>query len=389
MQKKTAFARGEYHSLLNNISRINWLFIMRLSVCCTAFLIFRTSGQSIKDTRIELQVRHESLKSALQKLQDMSGFSVFYPSSKVNTYQNITLVNKSRYVSETLDLLLKGTNLDYRQDGNTIIITEKKIATPEASERVVKRITGIVVDETGVPLAGVTIRLKLDKMASNGTDINGHFQMVVNQDNDVLIFSFVGYQTQEVPVSNIEQSLRVVMKPAVGGLNEVQIIGYGSTTRRLNTGTVSSITSEEISKQPVQNPLDALQGRIAGAIVNQANGLPGARVTIQIRGQNSLSNGTQPLYIIDGVPFNMQTSISTSNDINSTVFSAANGGISPFSVINPNDIERLDILKDADATAIYGTRGSNGVVLITTKRGKAGKTKFDVNVYHGVGKVAR
>jgi TonB-dependent SusC/RagA subfamily outer membrane receptor len=162
----------------------------------------------------------------------------------------------------------------------------------------------------------------------------------------------------------------VKLKPAHSDLNEVQVIGYGSTTKRSNTGAVSSITAQEISRQTVTNPLTALQGHIAGMQITQDNGLPGGGIRVQIRGLNTASAGFVPLYVVDGVPFTLfNGGQPTSDALNAYGISGASGSISPFSVINPEDIERIDVLKDADATAIYGSRGSNGVVLITTKKG--------------------
>jgi TonB-dependent starch-binding outer membrane protein SusC len=162
------------------------------------------------------------------------------------------------------------------------------------------------------------------------------------------------------------------------------IKGYYTTTKRFNTGNVSSVNSEIISKQPIANPLSALQGMVPGVLVTNTNGLPGSEIQIQIRGQNSIAAGNNPLYIIDGVPF-------TSTPLNNALLETqgANGQISPMNSINPSDIESIEVLKDADATSIYGSRGANGVVLITTKKGKSGKTEIDLNVYSGRSKITR
>jgi TonB-dependent SusC/RagA subfamily outer membrane receptor len=214
------------------------------------------------------------------------------------------------------------------------------------------------------------------------TDEKGRFRVVAKK-GYVLLFTYVGYESYSVTVGSAT-NIKVSLKQALRSLDEVVVIGYGTSSKRINTGSVTSITSAEIGKQPVSNVLAALPGRIAGAQIAQNNGLPGSAVQIQIRGQGSLSSGTIPLYVIDGVPFtNFNGGSPATDNLNAFGISGANGGISPFSMINPNDIERIDILKDADATAIYGSRGANGVVLITTKRGQSGKTKFDVNASTG------
>lgn len=371
---------------------------MRLSILTGAILILSSNifaatsgfGQTIKDTKVSMQVHSESLKSALLKLQDKSGFNIFYPANIVESYKNISLSNKEESVAEILDQLLSGTSLSYRQEGNNIILFEQKGSVKTIENPQHKRIIGIVLDENGQPLAGVTVRLKLDKQTSTATDQTGHFYIDINNDHEFILFSFIGYAAQEIPVTTNLSSLKVIMKPATGGLNEVVVIGYGTSTRRDLTGAVSSVTASDIAKQPVQDPLNALEGRVAGAVITQSSGLPGASVNILIRGQNSLSAGTVPLYVIDGVPFNINDgSLPSNNSLNSNGLFGANEFVSPFSIINPNDIERIDILKDADATAIYGARGGNGVVLITTKKGKAGQTKVDINLYQGIGEVTR
>jgi len=396
MQKITAFAKGNFYAFFKIKPLINWLFIMKLSICCGAILLCSltllastpTSGQSLHGKKIAIEAKNESLSTVIQKLQDRSGFNIFYPSAKVEKYRSVSIDNRPREVSEILDMLLRGTGLIYHQEGNKIIISQSTTKSMEIPDAPSRRISGIVLDEGGQPLPGVTVLLKLDKYAGTATDQNGQFHIDVNDENDVLVFSIMGYVSKEVPAKGFTSG-RIVMKAAVGTLNEVVIIGYGTSTRRELTGAVSSITSADIAKQPVQNPLNALAGRLPGAQITQSSGLPGAGVNILIRGQNSLSAGTIPLYVIDGVPFNINDgSQPVSNSLNSFGVTGANGQVSPFSIINPNDIDRIDILKDADATAIYGARGGNGVVLITTKKGKSGKTRVDFNLYQGTGKVA-
>ena len=164
---------------------------------------------------------------------------------------------------------------------------------------------------------------------------------------------------------------------ASNSMDETVVKGYYSTTKRLNTGNVTTIKGEDISKQPITNPLLALEGRVPGLYIQQANGLPGGQInSVQLRGQNSIANGNDPLYIIDGVPF-------PSNSL-ATIYGAA-GALSPLNGINNADIESIEVLKDADATAIYGSRAANGAVLITTKKGKAaGPLRVNINANDGL-----
>jgi TonB-linked SusC/RagA family outer membrane protein len=243
-------------------------------------------------------------------------------------------------------------------------------------------ISGRVTDEQGKQLPGATVKLK---RSENGvvTGKEGDFVLDHVPNTEILVVSFIGYQSSEVPYNtNQNKSLTIQLKPDANSLNEVQVIGYGTTTRRSNTGSVSTISAKEIEDQPVTNVLSTLSGQAAGVFVQTTNGLPGGNINIQIRGEGSIKAGNNPLYIIDGVPFNSSVGSLTSLSVLST--GAVNGQVSPFNSLNPSDIESISILKDADATAIYGSRGSNGVVLITTKKGKSGKTKMDVNVNEGL-----
>ena len=245
-------------------------------------------------------------------------------------------------------------------------------------------ISGIIRDETGHVLPGATLKLVKSKIV-NQTDPSGRFTVTTNQFPDTLVVSFIGYQNIKLVISSATKSPQIIaLKAEPGSLNEVQVIGYGQTTKRLNTGSVSTVSAKEIADQPVTNVLSALSGRAAGVSVQTTNGLPGGGVNIQIRGKGSILAGTDPLYVIDGVPFS-STFLNANSGINS---SSINGTISPLNSINPDDIESISILKDADATAIYGSRGANGVILITTKKGKAGETKVDLNISQGFNKVA-
>lgn len=226
------------------------------------------------------------------------------------------------------------------------------------------RVTGVVSDNNGVPLLGVNV---IEQNTSNGTttDFDGNFEIVTTQENAVLEFSFLGFVRQEVSVSGAQQ-LSVTLNEDAAALDEVVIIGYGSQLQENITGSVSRITSESIENIPQVSVDQLMQGRAAGVNVTKNSGQPGAAVSVRIRGVNTITGSSEPLYIIDGVP--------TSGE-------AGAEGLSPLAAINPNDIESINILKDASATAIYGSRGSNGVVLITTKKGRIGEGKLTYNTY--------
>lgn len=241
---------------------------------------------------------------------------------------------------------------------------------------------GKVVNEDGKPLAGVTITANKSKKATS-TNEQGEFSLKGIIENDILIVTSVGYYKKEIPV-NTQTYFAIQLKIAIGSLDETIVIAYGKTSRRLNTGDVSKVSADELGKQPVSNPLLALQGRVPGLNITQSSGLNGAAVKVQLRGQNSILQGSEPLYIVDGIPY-------TAGNIRLNQITNATDeiGMSPFNLIDLENIESIEILKDADATAIYGSRGANGVIIITTKKGIPGKTKFTTNINSGISKVTR
>lgn len=351
------------------------------------FLTLTASAQNIT-----LNVKSARLEKVLQEIEKQSNYSFIYSQTLIRQAQVVNLEVKNEKIENVLKQLFQNQPFTYSVSGRFIAIRQKENRPDARSNNQVNGITiqGKVTDEKGNPVPAVSVVVPGTPFGTV-TSPNGEYTLASVPGVAEIVFSYIGYETQRFRIAGRER-IDVVLKGGIAALNETIVIGYGTTTKVRNTGSISSITSEEISKQPVANPLNALQGRVAGALVTQANGLPGSRVTIVVRGLNTLDAtgaGSQPLYIVDGVPFNIQDGQTpVTNDVNGRGnILAANGGISPFSIINPAEIERIDILKDADATAIYGTRGANGVVLITTKKGRAGKTRLDVNVYRGAGKV--
>lgn len=224
----------------------------------------------------------------------------------------------------------------------------------------------------GTPLPGVNV---LIKGTSEGTvtDIDGNYSISAN-DTDVLIFSFVGFANTEVPVSTISgNNYSIALEEDIQSLSEVVVIGYGTQEKKDATGAVTSVTAEEFNKGVIASPEQLIQGRAAGVQVTGASGEPGSGMSIRIRGTSSIRSGNGPLYVVDGVPLSGSNSSSSGTDVGFGTSSARN----PLNFINPNDIESISVLKDASATAIYGSRGANGVVIITTKSGKTGAGIFD------------
>ncbi len=228
-------------------------------------------------------------------------------------------------------------------------------------------ISGTVISETGETLPGVNI---LVKGSSKGvvTDNHGAYTLDALRSEDVLVISFIGYTTIEEVVGQ-RSTIDIQLQPDLRTLSEVVVVGYGTQRKLETTGSIASIKSDVLTQMPVSNVAQGLQARVAGVQITQNSGAPGGNVSVRIRGTNSINGSSEPLYIIDGIQ------VSNGGGIND---------VSPLSTINPNDIESVDVLKDASATAIYGARGSNGVVLITTKRGSSGVTRVTLESYYGV-----
>ena len=252
-----------------------------------------------------------------------------------------------------------------------------------------QEVYGRVQDVQGMPLAGVTVQFK-SRSGGSLTQTDGTYQLQAVP-GDTLLFRYMGFRTEQ-RVVGAEQEVNVQLTAVVNDLEEILVnAGYYRVKEREQTGNISRITSEELERQPVLNPLLALQGRMAGVSVVQKTGVPGNAVNLQIRGTNSLrsgfgNNGNLPLYIVDGVPIDA-TPLNSFSGLTSPNIA----GIDPLNTINPGSIERIEVLKDADATAIYGSRGANGVILITTKQGKSGEqpTRIRTQIYSGVGQVAQ
>jgi TonB-linked SusC/RagA family outer membrane protein len=242
------------------------------------------------------------------------------------------------------------------------------------------RVSGKVTSEDGGALPGVNVLIKGTTVGTT-SDVDGRYSLSITQPNATLVFSFIGFEPQEVAVGS-QSVINVTMKVDVKSLEEVVVVGYGTQKKSDLTGSVTSVTSREIKQVAVASLDQALQGRAAGVQVTQASAAPGGGVAIRIRGGNSIQASNEPLYVIDGIPIFPS---------NSTYAPGNSGGQAQNALanLNPGDIESMEVLKDASATAIYGSRGANGVVIITTKRGKAGATNVDVENYYGVQQVSR
>src|SRR5690606_37328833 len=238
---------------------------------------------------------------------------------------------------------------------------------------------GVLVGEVlsrnkATPVENVSIRTKSGVYMSS-TDSKGRFEFNVPSGVNIVLFSRVGYKSLEYSIDeNDNNSIQITLDTLENILDEAVVIGYGSTTRRLSTGSVTKVSAREIERQPVSNPMLALQGLVPGLEVSPSSGIGGASVNLKIRGTGSLAQGTEPLVVLNGNPIAVD-----GQGISQLANATGSGGVSLFNGINPADIESIEVLKDADATAIYGSRGANGVILITTKRNDTGEIKIELN----------
>lgn len=352
--------------------KVNAILLMITLFAASSLTASTGSAQTLTDVNVSIGVKKGTLRSAFSQIEKQTDFRFAYRNELISMFRNLNVDMETRSVKSTLDELLKGTGLRYKQLNNSIIIF-KEVAPQQEGQIQDIAINGQVTDENNLPLPGVSVRIKGTSKATT-TNYEGKYTIQVADENAILVFSYIGYITAEAQVKSGSVT-NIKLKPDVGTLDAVVVIGYGTTTKRNNTGSVASITSKDIANQPISDPLAALQGRVAGLDITGTSGYPGSGYDVKIRGISSINAGVSPLYIVDGIPF-----VSATLD----QFTGANGNTSPLNSINPSDIERIDILKDADATAIYGSRGANGVVLITTKKGKSGKMTLDAKAYTGI-----
>lgn len=315
---------------------------------------------SIYSQSISLKMSNVSVKKAMTELQTKSGYSFVYIAGDVDTDRTVS-INASQ-LKDAVAQILKGQNVSYEIQGKNIVI--KKGSQQQVTSGKRKKVTGTVKDANGEPIIGATV---VEKGTTNGTvtDFDGNYALELSE-SGTLAVSYIGYKSQEFAASQIKQgALAVTLKEDTEVMDEVVVVGYGSVKRSDVTGSVSSLDAESLTAASQTNAIDAMQGKISGVNITRNAARPGGSYNIVVRGLSSINNSNAPLWVIDGIPTN-----------------------SDASDINPADIEKIDVLKDASATAIYGSRGANGVIIVTTKRGKEGKVSINYDGYWGIRKAS-
>ncbi|PWV45801.1 SusC/RagA family TonB-linked outer membrane protein [Chitinophaga sp. S165] len=371
-----------------NVKRPSLHALLVVILCLCTYLQSTARLTPLQGKEISISVKKSSLSNILNQISKKSGITIYFVDNDLAAYTNIDYDAKDKQVVSILAELFKGRDLLYE------VISEKQIGV----RKVLKKshlfapadtlsVSGKVIDEKGGSIAGATIIMKGNTRLGTMTNSKGEFILEGVTSDASLIISSVSFLTTEVAVQGRFSIGVVRLKEYVGVLDAVQVQAYGTTSRRLSTGNIMTVSGDEIARSPVSNPLLAINGRVPGVFIQQSSGVPGAGVKVLIQGQNSMQNDNDPFYVIDGVPYTSQLLPSLANELGQS--GSGTSGIrtstqgNPLSFINPQDIENISVLKDADATSIYGSRAANGAIIITTKKGRAGQTSVNASFEQG------
>lgn len=348
------------------------LLVMKLTILLTVVMTLAVSaGTYSQNTKLDLSLQNATIEQALLEIENHSRFVFIYESGTIDKSLKRTISVKESTIDAILTQLLQGTDIGYSVDDRQVLLYKKDdrlnslYSLSSSNQQQSRTVTGRVTDSSGAPLPGVTIVIK-GTTSGSITDAEGVYTLVNVPGDVVLQFSFVGMKTQEMNVSG-RSTIHVTMLEETVGIEEVVAIGYGTSSKKKLSTAISSMKTEEIAEIPIANVGDALSGRIAGVIADNGDGNPGGKPVIRIRGYGSIYAGSEPLYVIDGM-------LASSDQ---------------FATLNPKSIEKIDILKDAAAGAIYGSRAGNGVIIVTTKSGTAGAAQIAFNTTMGVQQLER
>ena len=340
--------------------------VSRKWICAAAVLLLSLTVMAQNVTKKTVTINEPTtVANLIKEIENQTGFLLVYSEKAVDLTRTVNVRAKDEPALAVLEKAFAGTGIVPKIEGNTIVLSEVKAGDEN-------KIKGTIVDANGEPVVGANVMVKGTRQGTF-TDADGQFELSAPA-GSVLVCSSIGYETLEVPVGNRKQ-LNLTLADDTNFLDDVLVIGYGTAKKRDYIGSISTVKAEDIQRVVPTSMESALQGMATGVQVNSGVGVPGAPQQIKIRGISSISSGTDPLWIIDGVPVESST-MDTSYD--------GETGQSVLGMFNPADIESIQILKDAAATAIYGSRGSNGVILVTTKSGQKGGLKVNVDVKGGI-----
>lgn len=331
-----------------------------------------------QQTKLSLKFDEVTVKEAFKQIEKNSEFVFFYNEDYLDVYRKVSINVNDEKVESILNELLNGTHNTFKIYDRQIVIlpsamNELPLINKSGTQTEQKKsITGKVTDSSGVPLPAVSVIVKGTTIGTS-TDADGIYSISKIPENSILQFSFLGMKVKEIVVGN-KTTIDVIMEEVTIGLEEVVAVGYGTTKKSDFTGASAGVDAKVISESPIVTVENALQGRLAGVNILNSSAEPGGGISVQIRGITSISGGNQPLYVIDGIPM-------YNDNANSAKEFETNVATNSLATINPSDIQSVEVLKDASSTAIYGSRGANGVILITTKRGSSSKLKIQLSSY--------
>ena len=352
------------------------LFLFIISI----FQAQAISGYAQK-TELSLNFKSASIETILNEIENQSDFYFLYNKNLIDVGRETNIQVENQQIEVILNQLFSESGISYRIFNRQIVLSAEDNPTANFSSQI-KNVSGRVTDSTGAPLPGVTVLIK-GTTQGTVTDFDGNYSISDVPVNGTLVFSFVGMRTQEIVVGN-QSMINVVMAEDAIGIEEVVAIGYGTVKKSDLTGSVVSLNSEDLNRVNTVSVDQLLQGRAAGVQITQSSHAPGGGVSVRIRGTGSITAGQEPLYVVDGFPVN---NVATATGELNSGFDGQLPPNNPLNSINPADIQSIEILKDASAAAIYGSRGSNGVVIITTKSGTKGAAKLNYNASYSVSRI--
>ena len=344
----------------NNCNKISSLKT-KMKISLFLFLLINlTFAKSLSQDKITMNIESATIFEVIDEIESNTDYKFIYITNVYDFEKKISISVIDQSIKLVLDMIFDN-KLEYEVLGKKVFLREKAISIPLKTSVLNQteqqnEISGIVVDKNGTPLPGASV---LEKGTNNGTvtDFNGNFSLTVSNENPILAVSYIGFTPIEIAADG-QSTINVILQEDTTGLDEIVVTGYGSSAKKDVTGAISSVKGEVFKNQPVSGLDKALQGRIAGLQVVRNGGAPGSSPKLRIRGTGTVNN-SDPLYVVDGVP------------------------TSSIDGINPNNIESVEVLKDASASAIYGTRAANGVVIVTTRKGKSGKMQVNFEMYTG------
>ncbi len=339
-----------------NIGFLYSLFQNDLKLKLTTLLIlvamFNIRGNTYaQKTKVTLELNNSTIEKVIETIEQKTDFRFIYKLNDIDLDRVISISVKDQNINIVLDKLFKGTPTEFKVRDTQIILKKPELKT-ENIDYQKQTVSGIITDENGLPLPGASV---IEEGTKNGmvTDFDGKYKLTVESASSVIIVSFVGYKEKKVVAS--QNIINIQLIPDATDLQEIVVVGYGSTARKDVTGAVSSIAAKDMNQGAIVNPLQLIAGKAAGVNITQIGSEPGSGPSVRIRGISSLIGGNDPLVVVDGIQGNMDL----------------------LNQVPPSEIESIDVLKDASATAVYGSRGAPGVIIVTTKKNKAGKTTME------------